>query len=337
MKHLLVTGGCGFIGSNFIRWVLRNVPKVRLTNLDALTYAGNLENLGDLKEDPRYRFVHGDVADGKVVSPILDEGLDAIVHFAAESHVDRSLYQPAKFLQTNVTGTAILLEQAAEHKMGRFVQVSTDEVYGSCADGEKFREDSPLRPSNPYSASKAAADLLAMGYARTFDLDVVITRSSNNYGPYQFPEKLIPLFVTNALEGKPLPLYGDGLNVRDWLFVEDNCRGIWMALERGQRGQIYLLGGGNERTNREVTELILRTLGKPQSLVRYVTDRPAHDRRYALDSNRTQGELGWKPEVGFEEGLARTVRWYCENRDWWTRVRTGEYREFYRRQYGSEL
>lgn len=334
--HLLITGGCGFIGSNYIRTVLRTRPEVRITNLDALTYAGNLENLGDVERDPRYRFVKGDITDETGVEALLREGVDAVVNFAAESHVDRALYAPLAFIQTNVVGTGVLLEAARRHHVRRFLQVSTDEVYGSLPPEGVFTETTALDPSSAYSAAKAGADLLVRAYGRTFGLDVIVTRSSNNYGPYQHPEKFVPLFVTNALEGQPCPLYGDGLNVRDWLYVEDNARGIDAALIRGRSGEIYNLGAGNERTNLSVATSILRFLEKPESLIRFVKDRPGHDRRYALDTQKARAELGWTPQADFEEGLRKTIEWYRSNPDWIRHVKSGEYRRYYEMHYGRE-
>jgi dTDP-glucose 4,6-dehydratase len=333
--RLLVTGACGFIGSHFVRLVLRARKTWRIVNLDALTYAGNPENLKDVEGDPRYRFVRGSIMDGDLVDRLAKEGLDAVVNFAAESHVDRSLYGPVEFVQTNVQGTATLLEAAKRNAVPRFLQVSTDEVYGSLPPRGEFRETTPLHPNNPYSATKAAADHLAMAYARTFGLDVVVTRSSNNYGPNQFPEKFIPLFVTNALEGKPCPVYGDGLQIRDWLHVEDNARGILAALEKGKSGEVYNLGGGNERPNLSVAKRILGLLKKPESLLSYVKDRPGHDRRYALDSSKARKALAWSPRVVFEKGLKDTVAWYRRNAEWTSRVKTGAYRDYVAKHYGG--
>ncbi len=339
MSKVLVTGGAGFIGSNFIRLLRRERPGWRLVNLDKLTYAGNLENLAGVEEGPRYRFVRGDVADREAVDRLFaEEGFDAVVHFAAESHVDRSILDPSPFLDTNVKGTQVLLEAARRHGVPRFLQVSTDEVYGSLGpDDPPFTEDSPLAPNSPYAASKAAADLLCRAYRETYGLPVMITRCGNNFGPYQFPEKLIPLFIANALEEKPLPLYGDGRNVRDWIHVEDHCAAILRVLEAGRPGEVYNVGAGNERTNLEITRAILALLGRPESLVRFVADRPGHDRRYALATGKLRTELGWTPRYTFDEALAATVRWYVENRPWWERVRSGAYREYYDTLYGSRL
>jgi dTDP-glucose 4,6-dehydratase len=327
---ILVTGGAGFIGSNFVRYVLQHQPGDAVINLDKLTYAGNLENLRDVEADPRYRFVHGDVGDPGLVREVMD-GVDAVVHMAAETHVDRSNLAADEFLRTNVNGTYTVLEAARERRVGRFVQVSTDEVYGSMARGHA-READPLRPSNPYSASKAAADLLACAYWTTHKLPVVITRSSNNFGPYQFPEKIIPLFITNALEDRPLPLYGDGRNVRDWLYVLDNCAGIDRVLRQGADGEIYNIGGGNEVENVALTREVLRFLGKPENLITPVADRPGHDRRYALDSGKLQA-LGWKPSASFETALAVTVEWYRTHESWWRPLKEGAFRAYYQRQY----
>jgi dTDP-glucose 4,6-dehydratase len=324
--RILVTGGCGFIGSNFIRLVLSERPEVQVVNLDALTYAGNPENLSDLKAEPRYQFSKGSIVDEEIVDSLVGEGVDAILNFAAESHVDRSLYGPVEFVRTNVQGTAVLLEAARRRKVPRFVQISTDEVYGSLPPSGVFTETTPLHPNNPYSATKAAADLMVQAFVHTFGIDAVITRSSNNYGPFQYPEKFIPLFVTNALEDKACPLYGDGLNVRDWLYVEDNCRGILAALEKGHAGEIYNLGGGNERPNIEVARAILKLAGKPESLIRLVPDRPGHDRRYALDSWKACRYLDWLPQVPFEQGLAKTVEWYRTHKAWSVRAKNRDQR-----------
>ncbi|MDA8066305.1 MAG: dTDP-glucose 4,6-dehydratase [Thermaerobacter sp.] len=331
--RLLITGGAGFIGSAFVRLLLSERPDWQVADLDLLTYAGNLENLETVEGHPHHRFVRGDLADRALVESLFP--VDAVVNFAAESHVDRSIQDPERFLATNVLGTHALLEAARQKGLARFVQVSTDEVYGSIEKG-LFTEDSPLSPRSPYSASKAAADHLCLAYHHTYGLPVLITRSSNNYGPYQFPEKLIPLLVTNALEGKDLPLYGDGENVRDWLFVEDNCRGVLAALERGRPGGVYNLGGGAQRTNREVAEAVRRLVGGPSRVV-LIPDRPGHDRRYALDCRHARRELGWRPTTDFEAGLAATVAWYREHRAWWERVKSGEYRRYYEAHYGPAL
>lgn len=330
---ILVTGGAGFIGSNFIRHMLAPGRAVELTNLDCLTYAGNPENLIEIEGDPRYRFVKVDISDTRAVESAMDYDFDAIINFAAETHVDRSIVDSSQFVRTNVLGTQVLLDVARKGKIPRFVQVSTDEVYGTLGETGKFTEQTPLAPNSPYSASKASADLLVRAYHETYGMNTVITRCSNNYGPFQFPEKLIPLMVLNALEEKPLPVYGDGLNVRDWLFVPDHCRALEKVLLEGRPGRIYNIGGNQERKNLEVVEAILEILGKPRSLIRYVKDRPGHDRRYAIDSTRIQEELGWIPEVSFEQGLEKTVNWYREHHDWVNRVRSGQYLNYYRKMY----
>ncbi len=334
--NVLVTGGCGFIGSNLVRLLVEERPDWRVVNLDKLTYAGNPENLAALAGAPRYRFVRGDVCNGELVAEILrTERIQCILHLAAESHVDRSILAPSVFIETNVRGTQVLLEAARELGVERFVHVSTDEVYGSLGATGHFTETTPLAPSSPYSASKAGSDLLALAYAHTFGVPVIVTRCSNNYGPYQFPEKLIPLMIANALRDRRLPVYGDGLNVRDWIHVEDHCRGLLAALERGTPGHVYNLGGSSERTNIQIVKQILGLLGKPESLVEYVKDRPGHDRRYAIDASKARRELGWAPRLAFEEGLRGTVAWYVEHREWWERVVSGEYLRYYERQYGG--
>ncbi|MGA2580709.1 MAG: dTDP-glucose 4,6-dehydratase [Bryobacteraceae bacterium] len=334
MSTLLVTGGAGFIGSAFVRLTLAEDPSVRVVNLDKLTYAGNLENLEAVANDARYRFVQGDICDESLVDAVLkDEQPDAIVHFAAESHVDRSILAPSPVFETNLRGTFIMLEAARRHHTARFLQVSTDEVYGSLEPPLEANESFPLNPASPYSASKAGADLLARSYFLTYKLPVVITRASNNYGPYHFPEKLIPLMISNALEDRPLPVYGDGMQVRDWLYVEDHCRGIRAVLEHGRDGETYNIGGNCSLPNLEVVRRILRATGKPESLIQYVTDRPGHDRRYALSSEKLMREAGWAPQVAFDDGLARTVDWYRRHTDWVARVRSGEYLSYYARNY----
>ncbi len=331
---LLVTGGAGFIGSAFVRLVIAERPDYSITNLDKLSYSGNLENLASIQHHPNYRFVHGDVCDAQLVNELFEqERPDAVVHFAAESHVDRSILSPEPVFETNLRGTFVLLEAARRHGVGRFIQVSTDEVYGSIEPPAEADESWPLNPSSPYSASKAGADLLALAYFRTYGVPAIVTRSSNNYGPFQFPEKLIPLMITNALEQRPLPVYGDGLQVRDWIYVDDHCRALLTVLERGRPGEIYNIAGNCSLTNLEVVRRILRSLGRPESLIQFVTDRPGHDRRYAMSSAKIQAELGWKPLVDFETGLATTIRWYQENTGWLERVRTGEYRQYYARNY----
>lgn len=318
-KRILVTGGAGFIGSNFIRYMLKKYPEVRIVNLDKLTYAGNLENLRDIEDNPNYRFVKGDIADPVVVDQLAAE-VDYIVNFAAESHVDRSIEDPSIFIKTNVMGTQVLLDAAKKHGIEKYLQISTDEVYGSLGPTGYFTEETPLAPNSPYSASKAGADLLVRAYHETYGLPVLITRCSNNYGPYQYPEKLIPFFIKRALADEYLPVYGDGLNVRDWLHVEDHCRAIDLVLQKGRIGEIYNIGGNNERTNIEITRLILRELGKPESLIKFVQDRLGHDRRYAIDANKIKTELGWQPEYTFEQGIKETIKWYLENRKWWERI-----------------
>jgi len=314
---LLVTGGAGFIGSSFVRYVLRTRQDVEVLNLDLLTYAGNLRNLDEVAEDPRYAFVRGDIADPKKVGQIfLEHPIDAVVNFAAETHVDRSIVDSAPFIRTNIEGTRCLLEQARMHKVSRFVQISTDEVYGSLGPSGAFREDSPIDPSSPYSASKAAADMLALAYHRTYDVPVLITRCSNNYGPYQFPEKLIPVLITNSMENRPLPIYGDGLNVREWIFADEHSRAVLMALEKGKPGEVYNIGSGHEKTNLEVVREILRLMGKPESLIQFVKDRPGHDRRYAIDCSKIRCAWKWKPEIDFSDGLAATIEWYKTHQDW---------------------
>jgi dTDP-glucose 4,6-dehydratase len=336
--NVLVTGGCGFIGSNLVKHLHRVRPDWRIVVLDKLTYAGNLENLAELDGDPRHLFVRADVGNRDLCEHVLrTQHIEAVLHLAAESHVDRSVLGPEAFAVTNVLGTQALLEASRAAGVRRFVMVSTDEVYGSLGPEGAFVEESPLRPSSPYSASKAAADLFALAYGTTFGLDVVVTRCSNNYGPYQFPEKLIPLMIVNALHDEPLPVYGDGGNVRDWLHVEDHCAALLLALERGRRGETYNIGGGAERPNLAIVRGILARLGKPESLIRYVKDRPGHDRRYAIDPTKAKRELGWEPAHGFERGLDETISWYLEHRGWWKRVMSGEYRRFYDEQYKHRL
>ena len=330
--RLVVTGGAGFIGSNFIRHVLTTHPEDSVVNLDKLTYAGNLANLADLSVSPRYRFVQGDICDGAVVRDVL-AGADALVNFAAESHVDRSLVEPDAFLRTDVFGVFTLLEAVREVGTPRFLHIGTDEVYGSVMEGSS-RETDPVQPRNPYSASKAGGDLLALAYWETHRVPVVITRSSNNFGPYQYPEKVIPLFITNALDDEPLPLYGDGRNVRDWLYVLDNCAAIDLVLRKGREGEIYNVGGGNEVENIALTRHILRLLGKPESLITPVKDRAGHDRRYSLDSSKVRA-LGWAPAHRFDDALADTVSWYRARTSWWRPLKSGEFRAYYERQYGD--
>lgn len=331
---IVVTGGAGFIGSHFVRMTLNERPDATVIVLDKLTYAGNLRNLEDVAGNPRYSFVEGDIADAAAAGAAV-QAADVVVNFAAESHVDRSLATPEAFVETNVKGVLVMLGASLDAGVRRFVQVSTDEVYGSAAEGE-FDESAPLRPTSPYSASKAAGDLMALSFHASHGLDVVITRGANTYGPNQYPEKLIPLFVTNALDDRPLPLYGDGLQVRDWLHVEDHCRAIDTALRYGEAGGVYNIGGAAEMTNADITRLILGRLGKPESLIRHVADRPGHDRRYALDDRRLRA-LGWTPAVPFREGLAATIDWYAERRDWWEPLKTGEYRAYYDSVYAQRL
>ncbi|MBI1790434.1 MAG: dTDP-glucose 4,6-dehydratase [Acidobacteria bacterium] len=331
---LLITGGAGFIGSAFVRLTLTTDAAVRIVNLDKLTYAGNLANLEPVAESERYRFVHGDICDAALVDGLLaDERPEAIIHFAAESHVDRSILSASPAFETNLRGTFTLLEAARQHAVGRFLHVSTDEVYGSLEPPAEADENFPLNPSSPYSASKAGSDLLARSYFVTYRLPVVITRASNNYGPYQFPEKLIPLMISNALEGRQLPVYGDGQQIRDWLYVEDHCRGIRSALDRGRDGEIYNIGGNCSLPNLQVVRKILAATGRPESLIRQVQDRPGHDRRYALRSDKLTSETGWTPEVEFEAGLARTIQWYRDNADWVRNVKSGDYQTYYARNY----
>ncbi|MBI2941985.1 MAG: dTDP-glucose 4,6-dehydratase [Chloroflexi bacterium] len=330
MAHILVTGGAGFIGSNYVRWLLRTHPEDRVTVLDKLTYAGRLENLADVVDNPRFHFVRGDIANPDDVEPLLAER-PLVASFAAESHVDRSILDPTAFIRTAVFGTYTLMEAARKHGIGRFVLVSTDEVYGSVVEGSS-KETDALDPRSPYSASKASADLLARSYFTTYGVPVMITRGSNTFGPYQYPEKILPLFITNAIDDQPLPVYGDGRNVRDWLYVLDHCAAIDLVLREGEPGEIYNVGGGNERPNIEVTRLILDSLGKPHSLIQYVADRPGHDRRYSLDSGKLR-HLGWQPRYRFEDAFAETVRWYVEHPGWWRAIKSGDYTEYYRRNY----
>lgn len=334
--RILVTGGCGFIGSNFIRFFLDRYPEASVINVDKLTYAGNLQNLSDLSRSSRYRFIRGDIADVSGMEEATRKGVDAIVNFAAESHVDRSIQDPSAFMKTNIFGTFVLLEAVRKDFPGRnvrFLHVSTDEVYGSLGETGAFTEETSLAPNSPYSASKGAADLMVRAYYHTYGLPALITRCSNNYGPYQFPEKLIPLMVSNAMEDQELPIYGDGMHVRDWIYVEDHCRALDQVLRRGRDGEVYNIGGGSERTNLYVARTILDRLGKDPSLIRYVADRPGHDRRYAIDFSKIERELGWRPTVSFEEGIERTIEWYQTHRDWWKEIKTGEYLDYYKRMY----
>jgi len=333
---LLVTGGAGFIGSNFIGYAIDRHPDWFIINLDRLTYAGNPDNLCKVATLPNHRFVLGDIADPQVVEELFASGIDVVVNFAAETHVDRSIVDASPFIRTNVHGTQVLLDAARRHKVVKFIQVSTDEVYGSLGPADPpFTEASPLAPNSPYAASKAAADLLCRAYHHTYGLPVVITRCSNNFGPYQFPEKLIPLAITNALEDKPVPVYGDGQNVRDWLYVEDHCRALELVILNGKPGEVYNIGGGCELTNLEVVSLVLKALGKTGEMISFVKDRPGHDKRYAMDTTKIQRELGWRKNFDFNEALCRTIEWYVNNPAWWKRVKSGAYKEFYERWHGG--
>ena len=337
MQRYLVTGGCGFIGSNFISLLLRKRPDAYVTNLDALTYAGNPENLADVQGDPRYTFIHGSISNPADVAKAFEKVTDYVINFAAETHVDRSLTGAAKFIETNVMGTQVMLDAAVKNSVCRFLHVSTDEVYGSLGDYGQFSEaESPLAPNSPYAASKAAAEHMVRAANKTFGLKTVITRSSNNYGPYQFPEKLIPLFLTNAMEDKPLPIYGNGRNRREWIYVEDNCEGILAALERGQDGEAYNIGSPNELSNLDVTQAVLAETGKPNTLIKYVQDRAGHDFRYSMDCSKANMQLGWFPRVSFSDGIRLTAQWYKEHKDWWARIKTGEYLKYYEKQYGTK-
>lgn len=333
--RILVTGGLGFIGSHLVRRLL-DESDIQVTNLDALTYAGNLANVEDVAENPRYRWQHASITDERAVDQLFaGESFDAVIHLAAESHVDRSIQGGLPFVQTNVMGTEILLEAARRHRVQRFLHVSTDEVYGSLGTTGFFTEESPLEPNSPYSASKAASDLLALAAYRTYGQDVVVTRCSNNYGPYQFPEKLIPLYITNGLEGESWPLYGDGLNIRDWIYVEDHVEALWLALRRGGAGQVYNIGARNERTNRQVADTLLRLLNLPQATLLPVADRLGHDRRYAIDPTKAERDLGFVPRHTWETAIQATVKWYQDHREWWRSIKSGAYLDFYRRQYPS--
>jgi dTDP-glucose 4,6-dehydratase len=330
MTRYLVTGGAGFIGSNFIHYLLGKYQAIEVINFDKLTYAGNLENLRDIEAEPRYTFIRGDIADETLVNQVM-AGIDIVVNFAAESHVDRSISTPDAFIKTDILGTFVLLEAARKAGIKKFIQISTDEVYGS-TEGASFKETDALMPSSPYSASKAGADRLAYSYFVTFHLPVIVTRCSNNFGPYQYPEKLIPLFVTNAIENKPLPIYGDGLNVRDWIYVEDHCDAVDFLIRQGMDGETYNIGGGNEKTNLEITDMILKTAHKSAGLKQFVKDRPGHDRRYSVDFRKIR-KMGWQPRHRFEEAMSRTIAWYIENPDWWQKIKSGEYLKYYQEQY----
>ena len=336
---ILVTGGAGFIGTNFLYYQLQHHPEDRVVCLDALTYAGNLENLTEALKNPRFRFVKGDIADREAVNALFEEEKpDIVVNFAAESHVDRSITQPELFLCTNIMGTQVLMDACRKYGVQRYHQVSTDEVYGDLPLDRPdlfFTEDTPIHTSSPYSASKASADLLVLAYFRTFHLPVSITRCSNNYGPYHFPEKLIPLMITRALNDQSLPVYGKGENVRDWLYVEDHCAAIDLVMRKGREGEVYNVGGHNERTNLDVVKTVLRELGKPESLITFVTDRPGHDRRYAIDPSKIHAELGWLPHTKFDDGIHQTVQWYLDNRQWWEHILAGEYQNYYQAMYGN--
>lgn len=338
MPTLLVTGGCGFIGANFIRWQLPTYSDQKIVNLDKLTYAGNPENLADVASDPRYTFEHGDICDREFIDRVLkDHKPDLVVNFAAESHVDRSILDSGPFVRTNIVGTQVLMDACRAVSVQKYLQVSTDEVYGSLGAEGFFTEETPLAPNSPYSASKAAADLLVRGYVHTFGFPAVITRCSNNYGPYQFPEKLIPLFISNALRDQALPVYGTGENVRDWIHVLDHGRGIDAALRRGRVGEVYNFGGHSEVRNIDLTLTLLELLGKPKTLIKYVADRPGHDLRYAIDCAKAETELGWKPQHNFRDGLRETIDWYLANTAWIDRIKSGEYRKYYEQQYGGRL
>ncbi|PEP93445.1 dTDP-glucose 4,6-dehydratase [Bacillus wiedmannii] len=335
---VLVTGGAGFIGSNFVRYMVKKYPEYNIVNLDALTYAGNLENLKDIEEVSNYKFIKGDIADRQFINQLFkEEKFDYVLNFAAESHVDRSITNPDIFIQTNIQGTQVLLDAAKNAEVKKYLQVSTDEVYGTLGETGYFTEDTPLASNSPYSSSKAGADLLVRAYHETFGLPVNITRCSNNYGPFHFPEKLIPLMIINALNDKQLPVYGDGLNVRDWLHVEDHCQAIDLVLHEGKNGEVYNVGGNNERTNIEIVKTILKVLDKPESLIKYVTDRPGHDRRYAIDATKLREELGWSPKYNFDTGIEQTIKWYLENQDWWKNIISGEYQEYFKNQYANRL
>ncbi|MEN0664372.1 dTDP-glucose 4,6-dehydratase [Caldifermentibacillus hisashii] len=335
---VLVTGGAGFIGSNFVRYMVKKYPEYQIVNLDLLTYAGNLENLKEIENKPNYKFVKGDIADHEFINGFFaEEKFDYVINFAAESHVDRSITEPGIFVRTNVQGTQVLLDAAKNIGVKKYLQVSTDEVYGTLGETGYFTEETPLAPNSPYSASKAGADLLVRAYHETYGMPVNITRCSNNYGPFHFPEKLIPLMIINALHDKDLPVYGDGLNVRDWLYVEDHCEAIDTVLHKGVVGEVYNIGGNNEHTNIEIVKTILKHLGKPESLIKFVKDRPGHDRRYAIDATKIRTELGWEPKHTFESGIKETIDWYLENKDWWENIISGEYQQYFKQQYGDRL
>lgn len=334
--NLLVTGGAGFIGSNFVRYILEKYPNYKVVNYDLLTYAGNLENLKEVENHPNYIFVKGSINNRELVDYLVKtHKIDVIVNFAAESHVDRSITDPSIFLKTNVLGTQALLDVAKANNIKKYIQISTDEVYGTLGETGYFTEETPLAPNSPYSASKASADLMVRAYHETYGLNVNITRCSNNYGPYHFPEKLIPLMITNALEGKELPIYGDGKNIRDWLHVKDHCAAIDLVIHKGKPGEVYNIGGHNERTNNEIVHFIVEKLGVSKDLIKYVSDRPGHDRRYAIDPTKIMNELGWKPQYTFETGIVETIQWYIDHQDWWKNIKSGEYMDYYQKQYGD--
>lgn len=337
-EHLLVTGGSGFIGSNFIRYVLETEKDVRITNLDLLTYAGNLRNNEGVSGDSRYEFVRGDIADPQTLEGVFGGGrIDAVINFAAETHVDRSILDSGPFVRTNVMGTQRLMDAARAHDVARYVQISTDEVYGSLGEDGRFSEETPINPTNPYAASKAGADLLVLSYARTHGFPALVTRCSNNYGPCQFPEKFVPLMISNAMEDKPIPVYGAGLNRREWIYVDDHSRGVWAALRRGRLGEVYNLGGGEEVSNIELVRKVLEVMGKPESLIQFVRDRPAHDLRYAMDCSKIEREWQWSAEIPFESGIARTIEWYVSNPDWVQEVRDESYMSYYDQQYQNRV
>lgn len=335
--RLLITGGAGFIGSNFVLFMINNYPAYEIINVDVLTYAGNLENLRSAEKHPNYRFVKTDITDREALDPLFAAGIDSVINFAAESHVDRSILHPDIFVRTNILGTQTLLELSKQYNVNKFVQVSTDEVYGTLGETGLFTEQTPLSPNSPYSASKAGADLLVRAYHETFGLNVNITRCSNNYGPYQFPEKLIPLMIQNALQDKPLPVYGNGMNVRDWLFVEDHCSAIDLVLHKGRAGEVYNVGGRNERNNLEVVRTILAELGKPESLIKHVQDRLGHDLRYAIDAYKIRNELGWQPKYDYDNGMKETIQWYLSNKEWMDQIASGSYKLYYDTQYKERL
>lgn len=338
---ILVTGGAGFIGGNFVHYMVNKYPEDQIVNLDLLTYAGNLETLKPVEEKPNYKFVKGDIADEAFIMDLFEkEQFDIVVNFAAESHVDRSITDPGIFVQTNVMGTRVLLDASKKYKVKRYHQVSTDEVYGDLPFDRPdlfFTEETPIHTSSPYSSSKASADLFVLAYYRTYGLPVTISRCSNNYGPYHFPEKLIPLIISRALNNEEVPVYGKGENIRDWLYVSDHCKAIDLILQKGKVGEVYNIGGHNERTNLQVVQTVLKALGKPESLIHYVTDRPGHDRRYAIDPTKIETELGWKPEYTFDTGIQKTIQWYLENKEWWEHIINGEYEKYFDKMYGSQL